>query len=214
MAGASLLSSTLGGIASSNANKEALEAARTQKAREDALLLRRRNENYIDTAAGQALMTRAREFNRENWKRAAGAQAVGGGTEAGVAMAKEAGNKMMADTLSQIAIKDAERKDNVDADQLASDRAYSQQVQAYQQQRGQAIAQAAEGASNALMQGAAAMASTPKSNLAGGSNGGTPTSTPQNTVPVGNLKVGGMQWRDNPDKLKELFTGAARTSLF
>lgn len=177
MAGASLLSSTIGGIASSNANKEALEEARGQKIKEDLLLQRRRNENYLDTAAGQAMMARAREFNRENLKRAAGARAVGGGTEASEAMTKEAGNKMMGETLSQIAAKDAERKDGVDAEQLASDRAYSQQVQAYQQQRGQAIAQAAQGASNALMMGAMATASASKPNISGGNNGGTPTGT-------------------------------------
>lgn len=217
MAAASLGSSIFGGLSSASANRRAKEEAREQKDREDALLRRRRNERYLDTADGQALMTRAREFARDNWKKASGQTAVTGGTAAAEAMAKDAGNKMVGDAISRIAAADTARKDGIDAEQLASDRAYSQQAQAYEQQRGQNMATVAGGVSNALMSGASLALSGTK--LAGGNNGGTPvdTSTPHSnpvTVPVGNLEVGGVKWHDDADRLKKLFTGAARTTLF
>lgn len=170
MAGASLASSLIGGLSASSAAKDAEERQRLQEAKEEAWYRRKYNENYLDTAAGQALVNRAREYAKENWKRAAGAQAVGGGTDASVAMAKEAGNKMMGDTLSNIAVADQQRKENVDNQHHQAQEKFAQMDMNREMQRAQNITQASQGASNALLSAAGALGSA--QSLKGGNNGG------------------------------------------
>jgi hypothetical protein len=170
LAGASLASSLIGGASASSAAKEAEERQRLQEAKQDAWYRRKYNENYLDTAAGQALVNRAREYAKENWKRAAGAQAVAGGTEAGSAMAKEAGNKMVGDTISNIAASDQQRKDNIDDQHNQAQQRFAQMDMQREMQRAQNITNAAQGASNALLSAAGALGSA--QSLKGGSNGG------------------------------------------
>ena len=64
------------------------------------------NTDYLDTKAGQNLMRRAKEVQDEYVRKADGAAAVGGGTAASVAMAKESANKAMGDTIANIAAQD------------------------------------------------------------------------------------------------------------
>lgn len=165
--------SIFGGAKASSAAKEAEERQRLQEAKEDAWYRRKYNENYFDTAAGQALVNRAREYAKENWKRAAGAQAVGGGTDASVAMAKEAGNKMMGDTLSNIAVADQQRKENVDNQHQQAQEKFAQMDMNRELQRAQNVTQASQGASNALLSAAGALGSA--QSLKGGNNGGVPS---------------------------------------
>ena len=182
LAAAGLASSLYGGIKSSEAAKEAERRQRQQEAKEEAWYKRRYNENYVDTAAGQNLVRRAKEYAKENWKKAAGAQAVAGGTDAATAMAKEAGNKMVGDTIANIAATDTARKDNVDNMHRQAQERYAQMDMAREQQRAQNITQAAQGASNALisMAGAVSQAGTAKADLNGGSNNST--SAPSTTT--------------------------------
>lgn len=154
---ASIAASAYGAKKSSDANKKAKGYTEAGKAQEDALLRRQKNEAYADTAAGQRLLTQAKEFNRENWKKAQGAAKVGGGTDASVAQAKEAGNKMMANTLSNMAANDTERQDKATYAQLESDRRFANAMAGYEQARGQNIAQAASQASNAMMSAAGSL---------------------------------------------------------
>ena len=114
-AGVGLASSLIGGAKAAEAAREAEKKQKAQEARENAWYTRRYNEDYLDTAAGQNLVRRAKDYARENWKKAAGAQAVAGGTDAATAMAKEAGNRMVGDTIANIAAADSQRKANVDA---------------------------------------------------------------------------------------------------
>lgn len=154
MAAGSLVSSFFG----SSASKEAAEAARRQqmqeKARLEAERLRKTNEDYIDTAAGQNMLRIAREQADSVWKKAEGAKAVAGGTDAAAAMAKEAGNKMIGDTIANIAANDTQRKDNIDASYRADIARVNQGIMQSEMAKAQATAQAAGAASNALMQGA------------------------------------------------------------
>ena len=188
MAGASLASSLIGGLSASSAAKDAEERQRVQEAKEEAWYRKKYNENWLDTAAGQALVNRAREVAKENWKRAAGAQAVGGGTDASVAMAKEAGNKMMGDTLSNIAVADQQRKENVDNQHHQAQEKFAQMDMNREMQRAQNITQASQGASNALLSAAGALgsANAGAASLKGGSNGGVDLSkTPSGTTITG-----------------------------
>lgn len=169
---AGLATSLIGGAASARAQRASAERQAQQEAKEDAWYARRYNEEYVDTKAGQNLVRRAKDYAREQWKKAAGAQAVAGGTDAATAQAKEAGNKMVGDTIANIAATDQARKDNIDNMHREAQAKFAQMDMAREQQRAQNISNAAQGASNAIMSAASALdqASSAKPNLAGGDN--------------------------------------------
>jgi hypothetical protein len=171
-AGVGLATSLFGGISAAKASREAEKRQRQQEAKEDAWYTRRYNEDYVDTAAGQNLVRRAKDYAREQWKKAAGAQAVAGGTDAATAMAKEAGNRMVGDTIANIAATDQARKDNVDNMHRQAEARFAQMDMNRELQRSQNITNAAQSASNAIMSAAGAVdqASAAKPNLQGGSN--------------------------------------------
>jgi hypothetical protein len=175
LAAAGLAASLLGGAKASKAAREAERRQRQQEAQENAWYTRRYNEDYLDTAAGQNLVRRAKEYARENWKKAHGAAKVGGATEAASAMAKEAGNKMVGDTMANIAAQDTARKAQVDNMHRQAEANFAQMDIARENQRAANITQAAQGASNAMLSMAGAIGNT---NLKGSSNNSTIASTP------------------------------------
>lgn len=181
-------SSIFGGISSAKKAREQRRLLAAQKAEEDAWYKRRYNEDYADSAAGQNLLRKAKDYAREHYKKAEGAAAVAGGTNAAVAMAKEQGNKVVADTLADMAAADVARKDNVDNMHRQAKNAFSQQEQQIKATEAANISAAASQASNALLGGAVAMASMPKvtgANLSGGgSNGGEVVNPSASTNPV------------------------------
>lgn len=177
LAAASVASSLIGGAQSKKKAEEAEREQRNRENAENAWYQRRYNENYADTAAGKAMINEAKEYARENWKKASGAAAVTGGTDAATAQAKEAGNKMVADTIRNMAAQDTARKDSVDAQHMRMQDNFAQQRIALQQQRADNIANTASGVSNGLMSAATAMggsgsSSSPKTDLTGSTNGG------------------------------------------
>jgi hypothetical protein len=171
-AAAGIATSLFGGSQASKAAKEAERRQRRQEAQEEAWYNRRYNEDYIDTKAGQNLVRRAKDFAKENWKKASGAQAVAGGTAASTAMAKEAGNKMMGDTIANIGANDENRKMQADNLHRQAQNQFAQMDMAREMQRAQNITNAAQSASNALMSVGSAVdqASTRSANLQGGGN--------------------------------------------
>lgn len=176
--------SLLGGSQAAEANAAAMRAARAQKAKDDADYTRRKYEDFSDTASGQNLLRRAEQFNKKNWRRAKGAQAVSGGTDAATQMQKDAGNQMMAETLGNMAAIGQQRQDRADDLKRQSDHAYTQQVMNYEQNRAQNISNAAGAASNAIMQAGSAFENS--TSLSGGSNKGVqPMSeaVPKNVTP-------------------------------
>ena len=108
------------------------------------------NTDYLDTKAGQNLMRRAQEVQDEYIRKAEGAAAVGGGTAASVAQAKESANKAMGDTIANIAAQDTSRKQHVEDAHLANTQQLSRERQQIEQQKAQATSDAAQNASNAL----------------------------------------------------------------
>lgn len=173
-AGASILSSLIGGNAAAKANRAAEKRQRAREAEENAWYTRRYNEDYADTAAGQNLIRKAKDYARENWRKAAGVQAVAGGTDAATAMAKEAGNKMIGDTIANIAAADTARKANVDAQHNTARQGFAKLDMQRSVQQAQAITDAASAASNAVMRGGMAFEQGGDSgvDLTGGSNKG------------------------------------------
>ena len=108
------------------------------------------NTDYLDTKAGQNLMRRAQEVQDEYIRKADGAAAVGGGTAASLAQAKESANKAMGDTIANIAAQDTSRKQHVEDAHLANTQQLSRERQQIEQQKAQATSDAAQNASNAL----------------------------------------------------------------
>ena len=108
------------------------------------------NTDYLDTKAGQTLMRRAQEVQDEYIRKADGAAAVGGGTAASVAQAKESANKAMGDTIANIAAQDTSRKQHVEDAHLANTQQLSRERQQIEQQKAQDPSDAAQNASNAL----------------------------------------------------------------
>lgn len=200
-AGLGLATSLIGGAQASKAARAAERRQREQEASEKAWYNRRYNEDYVDTAAGQNLVRRAKEYARENWKKASGAQAVAGGTDAATAMAKEAGNKMVGDTIANIAATDQARKAQVDNMHRQAEQNFAQMDMQREMQRAQNITQAAQGASNAIMSAAGAIeqSGAAKTNLTGGSNNSTttPTTTGTSTTTDG-MDIIGYDGMGNP----------------
>ena len=167
-----IASSLIGGSAAARAQREAEKRQRQQEAKENAWYNRRYNEDYIDTAAGQNLVRRAKDYAREQWRKAAGAQAVSGDTAAATQMAKDAGNKMVGDTIADIAATDQQRKAEVDNMHRQAEAQFAQMDMNREMQRAQNITNAAQSASNALMSVGSAVdqASAKTQNLQGSSN--------------------------------------------
>lgn len=154
LAGASLAASIWGGASAANEQAKAEARLNAEKAKNDAWYRRRYNEHTIDTAGGQNMIRMAKEYARENWKKAQGAAAVGGGTDAATAIVKEQGNKMVGDAIANIEAQDVARKDNVDASYRARQSQLNQQQMSLDQQKAANIASVAGGVSDALMAGA------------------------------------------------------------
>lgn len=165
-------SSILGGLSSANAAKRAEQLRREQDARNNAWFNRKYNESYIDTAAGRNAIRQAQDYARTMTKRAEGAAAVTGGTDAAVAQAKESANKMIGDTIGNLAAQDTARKESAEATHLQQQAQSTAQQMQNQQMKANSIAQAAQGASNALIQGAAMLDK---------STGATKTATPSSS---------------------------------
>lgn len=172
---AGVTTSAISGAKASKASREAERRQRRAESEENAWYTRKYNERYVDTAAGQNLVSRAKEFANKQWKRAAGEQAVTGGTDAATAMAKEAGNKMVGDTVADIAATDVQRRDNLDQMHRQAGQQFAQMDMDRELQRAQNITAAGQQASNAMMSAAGVLSSagqgnSSKANLSGGSN--------------------------------------------
>lgn len=198
-----IASSLLGGSAASSAARAAERRQREQEARENAWYNRRYYEDYLDTAAGQNLVRRAKDFAKENWKKAAGAAAVAGGTDAATAMAKEAGNKMVGDTISSIAAADTQRKAQVDNMHRQAESQFAQIDMNRELQRAQNISSASAAASNAMMSIGSAVdqASTQAPRLNGGDNKGTYDALNQGVQLQKGIQQGVDEAKDEMEKL-------------
>lgn len=140
-----------GGIISSRASKKAAERQQAeldkQKREERNWYDRRYNEDYTQTATAQSLLTKARQFADDSYKRAAGAAKVGGASTESAALAKQAGNKVVADVMGNIAAQGDARRDALDMQHMQTQKEFAnQQMQIYQQQ-----AAASQAAGNGIM---------------------------------------------------------------
>ena len=111
--------SILGGISKNNAIKKQMEMVAQQQRDNQDWYDRRYNEDATQRADAQRLLQITEESIKKRNKAAAGTAAVMGGTDESVAAEKEAGNKAMADAVSQINAAGEARKEQIENQYLS-----------------------------------------------------------------------------------------------
>ena len=113
-AGLGLASSIAGGIANRKARKKQEQMLAQQQRENQAWYDRRYNEDPTKRADTVRLLTQMQEQIKNRNRAAKGRQAVMGGTEDSTTAVKEANNKTLADTTSQIVAANEARKDAIE----------------------------------------------------------------------------------------------------
>ena len=151
MLAGSVASSLIGGASARKAAKKAQAENTYRSNAEKAWYDKEYNTDYLDTKAGQNLMRRAQEVQDNYVRKADGAAAVGGGTAASVAQAKESANKAMGDTIANVAAQDTSRKQQVSDQHRSNLNQLSRERQQIAESTAQNTSNAAQNMSNALM---------------------------------------------------------------
>mgnify|MGYP006920104339 FL=1 len=118
-AGLGLASSIAGGIANRKARQKQEQMIAQQQKENQAWFDRKYNEDPTKRADTVRLLTQMQEQIKNRNKAAKGRQAVMGGTEDSTTAVKEANNKTLADTTSQIVAANDARKDNMENQYMA-----------------------------------------------------------------------------------------------
>lgn len=113
-AGLGLASSIAGGIANRKARKKQEQMIAQQQRENQAWYDRKYNEDPTKRADTVRLLTQMQEQIKNRNNAAKGRQAVMGGTEDSTTAVKEANNKTLADTTSQIVAANDARKDSIE----------------------------------------------------------------------------------------------------
>lgn len=113
-AGLGLASSIAGGIANRKARRKQEQMLAQQQRENQAWYDRRYNEDPTKRADTVRLLTQMQEQIKNRNRAAKGRQAVMGGTEDSTTAVKEANNKTLADTTSQIVASNEARKDAIE----------------------------------------------------------------------------------------------------
>lgn len=153
----SVASSLIGGAKAKKAAKKAAKERQYRENAEKAWYDKAYNTDYLDTKAGQNMLRRAQEIQDEYVRKADGAAAVGGGTAAATAQAKEAANRTMGDTIANIAAQDTARKQQVEDAHQANVSQLSREREGAYNQQAQNTTTAAQNMSNAMMTAAGSL---------------------------------------------------------
>ena len=140
-AGLGLASSIAGGIANRKARKKQEQMLAQQQRENQAWYDRKYNEDPTKRADTVRLLTQMQEQIKNRNRAAKGRQAVMGGTEDSTTAVKEANNKTLADTTSQIVAANEARKDNIEQQ-------YQQNKRSIQGQQMQMEAEKSAGTAN------------------------------------------------------------------
>ena len=162
-AGLGLASSIAGGIANRKARKKQEQMLAQQQRDNQAWYDRKYNEDPTKRADTVRLLTQMQEQIKNRNRAAKGRQAVMGGTEDSTTAVKEANNKTLADTTSQIVAANEARKDNIEQQ-------YQQNKRSIQGQQMQMEAEKATDTANAVA-GVAGTAANIAASLDSGTGG-------------------------------------------
>ena len=124
-----------GGLSKNKMLSEQEDLLNEQKRENQNWFDRRYNEDSTQRADAQAVLTRLNEMIRNRNRAAEGSAAVMGGTDESVAQAKEAGNRAMADTMSNIAASGERRKDQIEGSYRNRDHEIDEQIRGVRGQR-------------------------------------------------------------------------------
>lgn len=106
--------------------------------------------DYTSRADVQSLLTKQKDLLTDNYRRSRATNIVAGGTDASLALQRDAANRVTSNTLSSIAAQGARYKDAVASEGRNVDSALQQQQIGIQQQKATNIASAAGQASKAM----------------------------------------------------------------
>lgn len=164
-----------GGIASSNAAKRAANITRQQQAKNRAWYEYNMNTPYTQRADALASIKKAREIFMERNKNASQTAAVSGATDEAAARQKEDANKVIEDTMTNIAAQGAAHKDQVEESYMNRDAQLAEQQRQTEIAKANAIAGAASQVTKA---GASIAAVDADGGLGGTRQGATDVSKP------------------------------------
>lgn len=179
-AGLGLVSSIAGGIANRKARRKQEQMLAQQQRENQAWYDRKYNEDPTKRADTVRLLTQMQEQIKNRNRAAKGRQAVMGGTEDSTTAVKEANNKTLADTTSQIVAANEARKDNIEQQ-------YQQNKRSIQGQQMQMEAEKSADTANAVA-GVAGTAANIAAALDAGA-GGTKKTTAKNQNDILGLKA-------------------------
>lgn len=150
LGGAAALGSAIyGAIKSSKYNKQADRLIQNQRDENKRWYDIKMSQDYTQRADVQNAINRQREMLDEQYKRAKQTAKVAGGSDAALAAQKEAANKSLSDTMSNVASNAADYKDKVESQYRQQDAALNQQQAEQERQKAQAAAAAASQGVNA-----------------------------------------------------------------
>lgn len=175
-AGLGLASSIAGGIANRKARRKQEQMLAQQQRDNQAWYDRKYNEDPTKRADTVRLLTQMQEQIKNRNRAAKGRQAVMGGTEDSTTAVKEANNKTLADTTSQIVAANEARKDNIEQQ-------YQQNKRSIQGQQMQMEADKAAGTAN-VVAGVAGTAANIAATLDSGSGSSKTPKRPDVTSPT------------------------------
>lgn len=136
-------SAIYGAVASGKANRRAQQLIQQQKEDNKRWYETKMSQDYTLRTDAQAAINRQRELLDEQYKRAKATNVVAGGTDESVAMQKEAANKALGQTISDVAANASNYKDNVEKQYQQTNNELTQQQAKIEQQQASAIAKAA-----------------------------------------------------------------------
>lgn len=154
-AGLGAIGSLFGGNKAKKLAKKALRENAYRTNAEKAWYEKEYNTDYMDTKMGQNMLRRAQEIQDNYIRKADGAAAVGGGTAASSAMAKEAANRTMGNTIANIGAQDTARKQQVSDQHMQNQQNLSQQRENIYNQQAQNVTEATQNFSNSMFNAAA-----------------------------------------------------------
>ena len=142
-AAAQIGSSIYGAVKSSQANKRAEAMLQNQRDENRKWYDQKMAEDYMQRSDVQNVLRKQRELLDEQYKRARATNIVAGGTDESLALQQREANKIVGDTMADIAANASASKDNAEQIYRAQENNLSQQQQQIYANRAAEVAKAA-----------------------------------------------------------------------
>lgn len=141
-------SAIYGQVKSNQYNKQAQDELQARRNENKQWYNQKMNEDYMMRSDVQNVLRKQRELLNEQYQRARATNIVAGGTDESLALQQQAANKVMGDTMADIAANASAHKDNVEQQYRAQEANLSQQQQQIYSNQANQVAQAASQAAS------------------------------------------------------------------